>query len=215
MSHPLFPSVVKDSWVDDLRLKPNVDRFTTDVKIWNKEVFGNLSYRKNRVEARLRGIQTSLANSPSDHLLNLEAQLRKEYFEILQQEEEFWSVKSRYNWLIQRDRNTNFFHTSAVIRSKRNRISCLKDRKGNWVHSEEDIAALIKTRYQDLFSSSASSAPRAIWEIPTWPCYVPLEDKGKLTSEINILEVKEELWSMKPFKAPRPDELHADFFQTY
>ena len=100
MSHPLFLGILRDSWADDLHLKPNVDKFTADVKIWNKEVFGNLFHRKNRVEARLKGVQTSLAFCPNDHLLNLDAQLRKDHFEILQQEEEFWSVKSRYNWLI-------------------------------------------------------------------------------------------------------------------
>ena len=131
MSHPLFSGILRDSWADDLHLKPNVDKFTADVKIWNKEVFGNLFHRKNRVEARLKGVQTSLAFCPNDHLLSLDAQLRKDHFEILQQEEEFWSVKSRYNWLIQGDRNTKFFHISAVIRRKRNRISCLMDSLGN------------------------------------------------------------------------------------
>ena len=60
-----------------------MDKFTADVKIWNKEVFGNLFHRKKRVEARLRGVQTSLATCPRDHLLLLDTQLRKEYFKIL------------------------------------------------------------------------------------------------------------------------------------
>ena len=73
MSHPLFLGILRDSWADDLHLKPNVDKFTADVKIWNKEVFGNLFHRKNRVEARLKGVQTSLAFCPNDHLLSLNA----------------------------------------------------------------------------------------------------------------------------------------------
>lgn len=44
---------------------------------------------KKRVEARLRGIQSNIAEVPNVYLLNLESQLRKEYFEILQYEEEF------------------------------------------------------------------------------------------------------------------------------
>ncbi|XP_030924616.1 uncharacterized protein LOC115951580 [Quercus lobata] len=100
MSHPLFPKVVDDSWVIDRAFKANVDSFTNNVKVWNKEIFGNIFHRKHRVEARLRGIQNNIANGPNDFLLNLENQLRKEYFEILAQEEEFWSVKSRYNGLI-------------------------------------------------------------------------------------------------------------------
>ena len=44
---------------------------------------------------------------------------------------------------------------------------------------------------------------------------MPFEDSGQLISKINTLEVKEAIWSMKPFKAPGPDGLHAGFFQMY
>ena len=83
MSHPLFPKVVSDAWEDDRILKYNIEKFTDDARIWNKDVFGNLFHRKNRVEARLRGIQTSIANRPSENLLEIENQLRKEYFDVL------------------------------------------------------------------------------------------------------------------------------------
>lgn len=35
-------------------------------------------------------------------------------------------MKSRYNWAIQGDRNTAFFHTSTLVRRKRQRIYCIK-----------------------------------------------------------------------------------------
>lgn len=130
MSYLLFPKVVSDSWEEDRALKVNIESFIRDVIMWNKEVFGNIFHRKNWVEARLRGIQSSIAEGPSVYLLNLKEVLRKEHFEILQQEE-FWSVKSRLNWLIQDDGNTKFFHSSTLIRRKRNRIACLKDNQGN------------------------------------------------------------------------------------
>ena len=83
MSHPLFPKVVSDSWEEDRALKVNIEIFTRDVKVWNKEVFGSIFHRKNQVEARLRGIQSSIVGGPSEYLLNLEEVLRKEYLEIL------------------------------------------------------------------------------------------------------------------------------------
>ena len=123
------------------------------MKIWIKEIFGNIFQRKARIEARLKGIQKALANNPSRFLIRLDKQLSEEYWEVNQQEEEFWSVKSRYNWLIQGDRNTPFFHTSTLIRRKRNKISCLKDRLGNIIHRMEEIVGLLRDGFSALFET--------------------------------------------------------------
>ncbi|XP_030934127.1 uncharacterized protein LOC115959733 [Quercus lobata] len=48
MSHPLFSEVVTDSWTEDGPLKSNVEKFTADVKIWNREVFGDIFQRKKK-----------------------------------------------------------------------------------------------------------------------------------------------------------------------
>lgn len=73
MSHPLFSKLVKDFWEEDSHLNGNVDYLTKEVMAWNKDVFGNIFQRKNRVKARLRVIQISIANGPSEFLINLEA----------------------------------------------------------------------------------------------------------------------------------------------
>ena len=215
MSHPLFSKVVRDAWLDDLVLKTNIEKFTKDVQIWNKEVFGNIFHRKNKVEAKLRAIQIRIALNPNEQLLEFENKLRREYFDVLQQEEEFWSIKSRYNWLIQGDRNTKFFHTLALIRRKRNRIVSFQDNQEVWFYNEGEIATLIWNGFQELFTSSAFSVPTGSWEIPTWASHMTPKERIQVSREISIQEVKECLWSLKPFKAPRPDGLHAGFFQAY
>ena len=184
MSHPLFPKVVNDSWIKDGSLKENVEKFTADVKIWNKEVFGDIFQRKKWVEARLRGIQSNIVEGPNEYLLNLESQHRKEYFEILQQEKELWSVKSRYNWLIQGDRNTRFFHTSTLIRKRRNKIVYLKNNQGNWVHDENEIVALIRNGFINLFSTRAVSALRNAWSLSTWSSFIDDEDVSMLNANL-------------------------------
>ena len=73
-----------------MELKPNVKKFTRDVISWNRDVFGNVFHKKNRVEARLRGVQVSIANKPCEALFKLKNQLQKEYLDILNQEEELW-----------------------------------------------------------------------------------------------------------------------------
>lgn len=61
---------------------------------------------------------------------------------------------SRITWLVERDRNTSFYHTSALVRRRKNRISYLKDWVGNWIQGEREIAEFIRNRYAELFSSS-------------------------------------------------------------
>ena len=41
------------------------------------------------------------------------------------------------------------------------------------------------------------------------------KETDQVSREIYIQEVKDGLWSLKPFKVPRPDGLHIGFFQTY
>ena len=41
------------------------------------------------------------------------------------------------------------------------------------------------------------------------------KERDQVSREIYIQEVKDGLWSLKPFKVPGPDGLHIGFFQTY
>ena len=70
--------------------------------------------------ARINGIQRALSVKPSVFLVNLENELLKELDRVLNQEEQLWALKSRVNWMIQGDRNTNFYHVSTLVRRKRN-----------------------------------------------------------------------------------------------
>ena len=95
-------------------------KFTDEAIRWNRMHFGNVFNRKKNIMARLNGIQRALANRPSNFLINLENELLKELEVVLSQEEDIWALKSRVNWLVQGDRNTNFYHVSTLVRRKRN-----------------------------------------------------------------------------------------------
>ena len=66
----MFPNLVVDSWTKNLVLKRTIDKFTENGKIWNKKILGNIFHKKNRVEVKLKGIQSSIANDPNKYLLN-------------------------------------------------------------------------------------------------------------------------------------------------
>lgn len=52
------------------------DKFVQKVRVWNKEVFGNILHQKNRIRSRLEGIQRVLADRPSSALIKLEMKLK-------------------------------------------------------------------------------------------------------------------------------------------
>ena len=106
--------------------------------------------------ARLVGIQKSLANGPFTFLLDLLKELREEYWVLTQQEEDFWSVKSRYNWLIQGDRNNNFFHTSTLIRRKEIRYIVSRIARGTWFTMRRLLLQLLE-RVTSLYSLQVNS----------------------------------------------------------
>ena len=136
VSHPLFSNVVKEAWHNPSSLQQALATFTCKANSWNKDHFRNLFHKKKRIQARLKRIQASLLISPNFFLVELEKKLRLEYTEVTKLEEEFWAMKARILWLVEGDRNTSFYHTSALVRRRHNRILCMKDRMGNWLNGE-------------------------------------------------------------------------------
>ena len=121
--------------------------------IWNKECFGNIFHIKNKVLARLKGTQTAICSNPSHFLLKLEKELTAEFHHILKLEEDFWALKSRTEWNVLRDQNTNFFHISTIHKRHHNKIWCLKDGTSNWTYSPGDIENLITSHFISLYTT--------------------------------------------------------------
>ena len=89
--------------------------------------------------ARLNGIQRILASNPSSSLIALKNQLQNELELVLSQESELWALKSRINWMVIGDRNTSFYHVSALARRKRNTITMVKNEVGDWLSGKREV----------------------------------------------------------------------------
>lgn len=85
---------------------------------WSKEVFGNINWKKCFL-ARVKGIQSKLSTNFHGGLTRLEAKLRKELDIVLDQEELLWFQKSREKWILEGDRNTSYYHTSAIVKGNK------------------------------------------------------------------------------------------------
>lgn len=134
MKHPNFKTITANIWQkDQVTLESTIMSFQREIQVWNKEIFGNVFQQIKRTKARLLGVQKQLENNADSELLLLESNLQKELLHLLENEECLWKMKSRIDWLLLGDRNTTFFHTSALIRRRRNKISLIKKNEKVWI----------------------------------------------------------------------------------
>ena len=117
--------------------------------------------------------------------------------------------------MIQGDRNTNFFHVSTLVRRKRNQIMAIKNVVGDRIHEEGEIKDFIRSGFEQVFLSSLSCVPRVDPTISQWQSRLSDSEKESIRGGASEVEIKAALWSLKAFKAPGPDGLHAGFFQKF
>ena len=203
------------AWSDSPALGEAVDKFTQAATRWNVSHFGNIFTRKKNIMVRLNGIQRALSVRPSTFLVNLENELLKELDRVLNQEEKIWTLKSRVNWMIQGDRNTTFYHVSTLVWRKRNQILAIKDPLGEWIHEESAIKEVVRSGFNAIYTTSFVAGSRDAPGLSQWQARLTNEEKESIGGVASEEEIKSALWSLKAFKAPGPDGLHAGFFHRF
>lgn len=212
LSHEGFKELLTASWDTGLSTPVALNRLRWQLKKWNKEVFGNIHVRKEKVVSDLKAVQDLLEVVQTDDLLMKEDTLLKEFDVLLHQEETLWFQKSREKLLALGDRNTTFFHTSTVIRRRRNRIEMLKDSEDRWVTEKEALEKLAMDYYRKLYSLEDVSVVRGTLPTEGFP-RLTREEKNNLNRPFTRDEVVVAVRSMGRFKAPGPDGYQPVFYQ--
>lgn len=60
----------------------------------------------------------------------------------------------------------------------------MKDRVGNWLHGDRDIAEFIRKGFMDLFTSDHCSASLADWNPPCWHSFLNEEEATSVGSSV-------------------------------
>jgi len=176
-------------------------------------VFGNLFRRKNDIWSRLEGILKKLADGYNPFLVKLEAQLRRDLDEVLNQVGTFWFQKSRTEAIRDGDRNSRYYHLITVILRRLNRIESLQDIHGTWHWDEDNIKCMVTAYFMSLYKDEFGTyspyiAPRDCIPI------IAEEELAMLQRPFMGSEVKRAIFDMKDFKAPGPDGFQALFLPT-
>lgn len=125
--------------------------------------------------------------------MELEKVLQRELDKVLNQEQKRWALKSRVNWMILGDRNTSFFHVSTIVRRRRNRISCLKNSVGEWIHEEALIMSSIREGFAKLYTSSHLEAKLQLGPISPWQVTLSDMERDSLYKPVSVEEIKSAL----------------------
>ncbi|KAF7841163.1 reverse transcriptase [Senna tora] len=208
-------SVSQDEYILDNNMTPvqaeSLALIQAEAKIWNRNCFGNIFFRKNRIMKRLNGINLALQKGHNPGLIKLEQILAKEYQEVLLVKEDLWAAKSRVEWLQLGDSNTSFFHSSVIERRRSNRILSLQDQEGNWIEDPSALREHLRSYFFNCFSPSPVENINPNIELPK----INPTDFTSLKEVPSALEIRTSMFSLKPFKALGMDGFQAAFFQKF
>ncbi|KAK9286378.1 hypothetical protein L1049_014773 [Liquidambar formosana] len=194
------------SYVFSKKLKALKD----SLKIWNKDVFGNIKESKDRALEVIHSLNEKegrLELSVEEKASRMDA--KAEFARLARLEEISWHQKSRVLWLKEGDKNTKFFHRMANAHKKGNYIRKLIV-NGALVKDENIFAREIVDYYENLFYEEEDWRP--LTEDMAFKS-LDLEEANGLERVFDELEVLEAINELNGDKAPGPDGFTIAFFQ--
>ncbi|CAI0460218.1 unnamed protein product [Linum tenue] len=180
------------------------------LKVWNKEVFGNIDKRVEDLLIKIKELERVeeeriLHDGEREERAKLEIDLRRDLF----LQEICWRQKSREVWVKLGDKNSGYFHQMANYRRKVNRVEKLKI-EGRNVDDPVDVASGIVRFYQNLFKEDLVCRPFPCW---VWEHHLEELDKVLLCRDFTEEEIWDALRECDGSKAPGPDGFTLEFFK--
>lgn len=124
-------------------------------------------------------------------------------------------MKARSNWIVYEERNTSFFHLTTLVRRSFNRIMCVANGSGVLTHDLEEVQSLFLDGFKTLYQTEKVSSRFSSLVDSGWCIMIAQADVEALSLHPSDLEITNTLFTMKPFKAPKPDGIHAGFHQRF
>lgn len=95
--------------------------------------------------------------------------------------------------MIQGDRNTSFYHVSALARRKRNHIASVKDEKRQWITDGKEVMEHFRKSFISLYTTSLVEAARVPSRKVQWHVQLFEEVRCSLDAMVTLEEIKEAL----------------------
>lgn len=222
LTHPEFMTTIRTSWVLPLcaacpirRVILKLKRLKNTLKSWNKEVFGNIFLKLDKIDAKISDLQLSASKTGYSEDLWLEEVIaQSEFCNILHQKSIFLKQKSRASWLSDGDRNSKFFHRAVKMKHSTDGIKSLEI-DGSPCSELSLIKAHVVAYYDNLFKTTMQPCPTLYQRISAFiPVCVSSQHNLALTGFPSSEEIKNTVFEMSPNSTPGPDGFSGQFFHS-
>jgi hypothetical protein len=154
--NPSCGSTISSAWINHFTgfppfiLSKKLKSTKLALKSWNSIHFGNIQKRIANTLSQLDHVHQS---PPSTFSFDQEILLQNTLDNLFLQEKFLYRNKSRETWLTCNDLNMNFFHTSTIIKRRRNAIDFLKLPSGVWSSKRQEIGNRFTFHFKNVFTS--------------------------------------------------------------
>jgi hypothetical protein len=182
-----------------------------DLKQWNVQEFGNITYQQQGILHSLHMIETITETRPlSKEEKATKTKLILDWENNSLLDEISWRQKSRATWLKEGDKNTKFFHSVANSNRRNNTIRQLYI-DGELSSNQEAIKNQISKFYQSLYTEGTGYRPKldGLDFTPIKP-----EEAAWLERPFEEDEITTVVRSMNGDKSPGPDGFPMAFYHA-
>ncbi|XP_075633948.1 uncharacterized protein LOC142606496 [Castanea sativa] len=191
---------------DDDTMK-KIEKCSKALEEWGKNEFGSIRQELEDKRKMLARIEAKTMRRGDNSRLR---ELKAEIHDLMDKETRMWCQRSRVLWLKNGDSNSKFFHNKATQRFRKNSISGIEDKRGNWQEQPEAIGDIIMVYFAELFTARNSVIEEGA--LSFIPRLVTDEINEQLMGEFTEWEIQEALNQMAPLKAPSPDGMPPLFY---
>lgn len=208
---PEATQVIEEAWVvagekaDLGDINKALAKVMTALRSWSRAKVKNVGRELEKARKKLAELIESNADrtvirNATDHMN-----------ELLYREEMLWLQRSRVNWLKDEDRNTKFFHSRAVWRAKKNKISKLRDANETVHSSTMKLESMATEYFQDVYTADPNLNPETVTRLIQEKVTDIMNEK--LCEDFTEDEISQAIFQIGPLKSPGPDGFPARFYQ--
>jgi ribonuclease HI/exonuclease III len=222
LDHPDFQQNIQKWWEQAAipngskmyKFQQKLKNLKQKLKSWNKHTFGNIFDSQKELKQQMEEIQRKIRDQGLTEALKEQEMKVSQHLETRKKQEEIlWKQKSRIVWLKEGERNTSFFHRTAIQRRHSNKITQLTSEDGAIIQSHEDLEKTLIAHFQHRLTEPIQNRGEAIQKITRHvPAIITEEQNAALLRPISIEEVDQALEDTPKCKAPGPDGFTSDFF---